>query len=106
MGESVGRYEGDTLVIDTIGITTKLPTDRFGTPHTDKLHVVERWRVMDQGLTLRVDVEVDDPGTFYKPWKTYQLYRRTNQPLQPEICPENNENLFDYGTPKDNTPDF
>jgi len=106
MGESVGRYEGDTLVIDTIGITTKLPTDRFGTPHTDKLHIVEHWRVIDQGLTLRVDVEVDDPGTFYQPWKTYQVYRRTNEPLAAEICPENNTNLFDYHMPTDSTPDF
>ena len=73
MGESVGWYEGDTLVIDTIGFNDKTVVDRFGTPHTEKLHVVERWRVIDQGLTLRVDIEVDDPDTFYQPWKTYQV---------------------------------
>ena len=105
-GESIGWYEGDTLVIDTIGQSTKTVVDRFGTPHGEKLRVVERWRVIDQGLTLRVDIEVDDPDTFYQPWKTYQLYRRTNGALVEEICAENNTPLFDYSTPTDDTPDF
>ena len=106
MGESVGWYEGDTLVIDTIGMNTKIPVDRFGTPHTEKLHVVERWRLVEQGLTLRVDITVDDPDTLYQPWKTYQLYGRTDRPLEVEVCAENNANLVDYGTPEDLTPDF
>lgn len=107
MGESVGWYEGDTLVVDTIGQSTKTLVDRFGTPHSDKLHVVERWRLIEQGLTLRVDITVDDPETFHQPWKTYQVYRRTDRPLEVEICAENNNaNLFDYGTPQDLTPDF
>jgi hypothetical protein len=106
MGESIGWFEGDTLVIDTIGLDTKIPVDRFGTPHTDKLHVVERWRLIEQGLSLRVDVTVDDPDTFYQPWKTYQEYARIDRPLEAEICSENNTNLFDYGMPQDLTPDF
>jgi hypothetical protein len=44
-GESVGHYEGDTLVIDTIGLHTKTLVDYYRTPHTEKLHVVERWRI-------------------------------------------------------------
>jgi len=105
MGESVGWYEGDTLVIDTIGLNTKTPVDRFGTPHSDKLHVVERWRVVDQGLTLRVDVTVDDPETFYQPWKTYQVYRRSSRSLAAEICAENNQQ-FEYHMPISEKPDF
>ena len=106
MGELIGWYEGDTLVVDTIGFNNKTFVDRFGTPHTENLHVVERWRVVDQGLSLRVDVEVQDPGTFYQPWKTYQVYRRLDRGFEPEICTENNRNLFDYGTPQDGSPDF
>ena len=106
MGESVGRYEGDTLVVDTIGISTKSFVDRFDTPHTDKLHVVERWHLVDQGLTLRVDVTVEDPDTFYQPWKTYQLYRRDDGPLNMEVCAENNINLFNYRIPEASKPDF
>src|SRR6202166_2864804 len=48
-GESVGHYEGDTLVIDTIGMNDKTVVDIYRTPHTEKLHVVERWRMVDGG---------------------------------------------------------
>jgi len=46
---SVGHYEGDTLVIDTIGLNDKTVVDIYRTPHTEKLHVVERWRMVDGG---------------------------------------------------------
>jgi hypothetical protein len=49
---------------------------------------------------------VEDPGTFYRPWKTYQTYRRIDRGFEQEICAENNRNLFDYGMPLDDTPDF
>jgi hypothetical protein len=55
-GDSVGHYEGDTLVIDTVGIKTGPYTmvDQFGTPHTDKLHVVERYRLIDYEAANRI----------------------------------------------------
>src|SRR5438876_80733 len=53
-GESVGHYEGDTLVVDTIGMNDKTFVDNYRTPHTTKLHVVERWRVVEEGKTLEV----------------------------------------------------
>jgi hypothetical protein len=105
-GESVGHYEGDTLVVDTIGLSTRTAVDHFNTPHTEKLHVVERWRAVERGLTMRVDITVDDPDTFYLPWKTYQIYRRTNRPLEVELCNENNTNLFDYQMPVAKSADF
>ena len=50
---------------------------------------------------------MDDPDTFYQPWKTYQLYARTNLPLEVEICAENNtSNIFDYHVPTAEKPDF
>src|ERR1700758_3885795 len=48
-GESVGHYEGDELVIDTIGQSTRTFVDLYRTPHTDKLHVVERWKMGEDG---------------------------------------------------------
>ena len=74
-GESVGHYEGDTLVVDTIGITSKAPTDYYLTPHTDKLHVVERYHVIDGGKTLEVTATVEDPGAFNMPWTASQKYQ-------------------------------
>ena len=61
-GELVGHYEGDTLVIDTIGLNDKTVVDIYRTPHTEKLHVVERWRMVDGGKVMEVIFTVEDPG--------------------------------------------
>jgi hypothetical protein len=69
-GESVGHYEGgDTLVVDTVGLDDKGPLDRFRTPHTKKLHVVERYRLNNGGKNIEIAFSVDDPGAFNMPWK-------------------------------------
>jgi hypothetical protein len=105
-GESVGRYEGDTLVIDTIGMNDKTFVDNFRTPHTEKLHVVERWKMIDGGQVLEVNFTVDDPDAFNAPWSAIQRYRRVQQPWREEICAENNQHLFDYHIPVADKPDF
>jgi hypothetical protein len=66
-GESIGHYEGDTLVVDTVGIDKRVPVDGFGTPHTEQLHVVERFRLIEKGDILEVNVHVEDPGAFTTP---------------------------------------
>ena len=68
MGHSIGRYEGDTLVIDTIGIKDKAWLDSKGHPHTGALRVTERIRRL-QPERLEVEVTIDDPQTYKKPWK-------------------------------------
>jgi hypothetical protein len=106
-GESVGHYEGDTLVIDTIGMNDKTFIDNYRTPHTEKLHVVERWKMIDDGKMLEVDIKVEDPDTFNAPWSAIQRYRRA-QPRQlgEEACAENNAHLFDYRIPVADKADF
>jgi hypothetical protein len=98
-GESVGHYEGDTLVVDTIGLNNKTYIDYFRTPHTEKLHVVERYMLVDEGKTLEVTFRVDDPDTFYQPWSAIARLRRVQAPMHEEACAENNQHLFDYGMP-------
>jgi hypothetical protein len=105
-GESVGRYEGDTLVIDTIGQNERTVVDPYRTPHTEKLHVVERWRMVDDGKAMEVTFTVDDPDTFVQPWSGMRRYRRVQQPLLEDVCAENNLHLFDYHIPTASTPDF
>ena len=105
-GESVGRYEGDTLVVDTIGMNTKTFVDNFRTPHTEKLHVAERFRVIDGGKNLEVHMTVEDPDTFNQPWQAIRRYGRAEEELGENICREGNFVLFDYGIPIDETPDF
>jgi hypothetical protein len=105
-GESVGHYEDDTLVIDTIGQNEKTVVDPFRTPHTDKLHVVERWKKLDGGDALEMTFTVEDPDAFYQPWSGSRRYRRAQQEQAEEVCAENNHALFDYHIPTANKPDF
>jgi len=106
-GESVGHYEnGDTLVIDTIGLNNKTYLDNYRTPHTEKLHVAERWRLIDDGKTLEVSFKVEDPDTFNEPWSAIHRLRRVQMPMHEEICAENNEHLFNYHIPIADKPDF
>ena len=67
MGDSIGRWEGDTLVVDTIGFNDKTWVDRIGHPHSDALHLVERFRRVDRN-TLQDDLTIDDPKAYTKPW--------------------------------------
>ena len=104
-GESVGHYEGDTLVVDTIGLNDKSFVDNFRTPHTEKLHVVEHFKLVDGGKALEVNIRIDDPDAFYEPWSWMQRYDRVQQPMREEICAEGNRHLFDY-VPVAEKPDF
>jgi len=108
-GESVGHYEGDTLVVDTVGIDTRTFVDNYFTPHTDRLHVIERYHVTDGGKTLEVDLHVEDPGAFTTPWNAVQRYRRTAGPMPETVCAENNGDHFSHGLdpiPQATTADF
>jgi hypothetical protein len=103
-GDSVGHFDGDTLVVDTIGLNDKTPVDVFHTPHTAKEHVVERIRVVRDARgakNLEVRFTVDDPGAFTMPWTGIETYRGVGGPngarnpaakddlLDEEVCAEN-----------------
>lgn len=101
-GESVGHYEnGDTLVVDTIGFNDRTYVDNFRTPHTTRLHVTERFQLIDGGEALEVQVHVEDEGAFTMPWNARQRYRRDQRkeevPLHEMVCAENNEDHFNQG---------
>ena len=66
MGHSIGKYEGDTLVVDTVGIKDKSWIDRVGHPHSDALHLVERFRRVNN--TLQYEYTIDDPKAYKQPW--------------------------------------
>jgi hypothetical protein len=97
-GESIGHYEnGDTLVVDTVGLNDKTFVDSYRTPHTSKLHVIERFTIADGGKALQVNVHVEDPGAFTTPWNAIQKYRRVERgPMAESVCAENNANFFGY----------
>ncbi len=126
-GDSVGHFEGDTLVIDTVGIRVGpyAMLDWYGTPHTPALHVVERYRLVDydkakeglerdakenfqvqldtvdpkfRGKLLQLTFTVEDEGAFTTPWTATMTYRPQVTGWEESICAENQHK---YGTEKD-----
>jgi hypothetical protein len=97
-GESIGHYEnGDTLVVDTIGLNTRTFVDNYRTPHTDKLHVTERYKLANAETRIDVTVTVEDPGAFTAPWSAKQTYRRIEVgPMGESTCAEGNFNYFGF----------
>ncbi len=69
MGHSIGKWEGDTLVVDTVGFNEKTWLDRDGHPHSDQLHVIERFHRVDRD-NMTIDLTMEDPKALAKPWKS------------------------------------
>ena len=96
MGNSVGRYEGDTLVIDTIGFNGKTWIDTAEHLSSDALHVVERIRLIDADH-LEYEVTFDDPKIYAKPFKNTRVFvrMRPGDELMEWWCMENNKDLLE-----------
>ena len=137
-GDSVGHYEGDALVVDTVGVRTGRPyamQDLFGTPYTDKLHIVERYRLRDyedvrdaiernkkenwmfmgdvwsrhRGKFMQVEVTVDDEDVFTAPFTATLTYVPSPGPLEESVCAENLHEYYNnknVDVPKADKPDF
>jgi hypothetical protein len=137
-GDAVGHYEGDTLVIDTVGIKTDRPypmVDLFGTPYTEKLHVVERYRLLDYEAVkgdlaraakenwrpagpinpeykdkyLQVHFTIEDEGAFTTPWTATVIYLRDRLEWPEIVCAENTFGFHsdkDVGVPHADKVDF
>jgi hypothetical protein len=91
-GHSIGRWDGDTLVIDTVGYNDKFWFDSRGTPHTEQLHTIERFSRPNYG-TLINDFTLDDPGAYARPVQLRFTARRVRQDveLMEDICTEDNQ---------------
>ena len=87
-GESIGHYEGDTLVVDTIGQTTKTFVDLFRTPHSDKLHVVERFTLNPTTLELTRDIVAEDPLYFVDKYVDTDSVLPADAPFRVDACKE------------------
>ncbi len=85
MGDSIGKYEGDTFVIDTIGLNDKTWLDQAGHPHSDALHVIERFRRLDHER-LELSVTIDDPKAYTKTFSATKVYKLTAAPMGETVC--------------------
>ena len=110
-GESVGHFDGDTLVVDTVGVGVHPQAGSMGVPHTEGLHVVERYRYLREGetslapppnniifdakdviaggKTLRLSFTVEDPGAYRKPWSVTLDFMSLSARIREFICTEN-----------------
>jgi hypothetical protein len=90
-GHSVGHWEGDTLVVDTVGFNERFWIDRQGIPHTEKMHLTQRLTRVDFD-NIRIDITFDDPGAYTRPWTTGFWIKYTSDTEWDEaICQENNQ---------------
>ena len=89
MGDAIGKWDGDTLVVDTVGFNDKTWLDNDGHPHSEDLRVVERIRRVDHG-TLTIDTTIEDPRAYTKPWGGHAIYElKTGWDLGEMICEDN-----------------
>jgi len=89
MGDSIGWYEGDTLVVDTIGLNDKTWIDRGGLPHSDQLHVIERIR-RPSSDALEINITIDDPKSYTKTWSGNRNFKlRPTWNIKEFICADN-----------------
>ena len=90
-GHSIGHWEGDTLVVDTVGLNGKLWLDRVGHPDSDQMHIVERIHRVDD-KTLQVDFTFDDPKSYVKPWTAVMRFRlHPDWEITEHVCEDNVE---------------
>jgi hypothetical protein len=92
-GHSIGQWEGDTLVVDTVGFNDRTWLDHAGHPHSDQLHVTERYTRPDAGR-LSVQITIDDPVAYAHPWSVTEVSRALpTRDLHEYICSESNKDV-------------
>jgi hypothetical protein len=90
-GHSIGHWEGDTLVVDTVGFNERFWMERQGAPHTEQLHLIERFTRTDFN-DIKIELTIDDPGAYTRPWTTGFFIRWNPGGEAAEyICQDNNK---------------
>lgn len=93
LGDSVGHWEGDTLVVDTVGLRGESVFDATGAPHSDQMHLIERIRLLSKDK-LEDHITVEDPVAFTKPWEIVHTYdRKPAWHIMEFVCEENNRDF-------------
>ena len=96
MGNAIGHWDGDTLVVDTIGFNDKTWLDRVGHPHSDALHLIERFRRTDHD-TLVDDITIDDSKAYTKPWTAQRVFKlKPKWEIMEFVCEDTYLNFNDY----------
>ena len=92
-GDSIGRWDGDTLVVDTVGFNDKAWLDLVGHPRTNKAHIIERFTRPELGR-VNIDITIDDLGAYSRPWKVFESAQLApGWEIKEYICNENNRDV-------------
>jgi hypothetical protein len=102
-GDSVGRYEGNTLTVDTTGVSERSWLDTAGHQHSDKLHIAETF-VKRGADSIKWTVTFEDPVYFTKPWSVSLNMKRQKYDIMEMICTDNNQDIPHYITSKPKQP--
>jgi len=96
LGDSVGRWEGDTLVVEVVGFNDDTWLAGTGTHHSEEMRVIERY-TRDSADTILYEAVIDDPVVFEKPWRMYDIFRlRPNERIREYECIESNEDIVRF----------
>ena len=79
-----------------VALNDRTFVDNYRTPHTDKIHVIEQFRLVEGGNVLQSTVTVEDPGAFTMPWTGVQRWKRIARPLEEYLCEESNLGFYNY----------
>ena len=88
MGDSIGHWEGDTLVVESVNFNDRTWLDRRAVPHSEQMRFIERLRLDDEG-NLRIDMRVEDPVALAEPWEFRRFYRKTDWTVEELVCEDN-----------------
>jgi hypothetical protein len=106
-GDSIAKWDGDTLIVDTIGFNGYTRLDTVGRPHSDKLHLVQTFRMIDAGH-IAYKVTITDPVYYTEPWTNERTMTLSNGELLEYSCEENNRGVWEgrikLWTPPNATP--
>ena len=92
-GDSIGHWDGDALVVDTVGLNDKAWLDLIGHPRTAKAHIIERFTRPELGR-MNIEITIDDPGAYSKPWKVFESSQLApGWEITEYICNENNRDV-------------
>jgi len=94
LGDSIARWDGETLLVDTTGMKDSTLLDGAGLPHSKSLHVTERYHLLASGSVLEAQIHIEDPATFSRPWETRLRFRRTKARFGEDVCTDRHPEWF------------
>ena len=102
MGDSIGKFEGNTFTVDTVGLNDKTWIDQVGHPHSDQLHLIERFRLVDKD-SIEVSLTFEDPKAYPKPFTATRVFKRSKAPMEETVCSLTEMQSFDDEVMKSTT---